>query len=95
MLYFHSSLSIIETSVSFINLNLESPYAMGILVGKLRIHVIELAPFGYQYYRGVYNSFDNVPPRYTWRKVDYRLDETMVYVDMQNAASISGDRLIS
>jgi len=50
-----------------------------------RIHVIELAPFGYQYYKGAFESFDEVPPRYTWRKVDYRIDDTMVYVDLLNS----------
>ena len=50
-----------------------------------RIHVIELAPFGYQYYRGAFESFDEVPPRYTWRKVDYRVDDTMIYVDLVNS----------
>lgn len=50
-----------------------------------RIHVIELAPFGYRYYRGAFQSFDEVPPRYTWRKVDYRIDDTMVYVDLVNS----------
>lgn len=50
-----------------------------------RIHVIELAPFGYQYYKGAFESFDEVPPRYTWRKVDYRVDDTMVYVDLVNS----------
>jgi hypothetical protein len=50
-----------------------------------RIHVIELAPFGFRYYRGAYESFDEVPPRYTWRKVDYRVYDTMVYVDMENS----------
>lgn len=50
-----------------------------------RIHVIELAPFGYRYYKGAFESFDEVPPRYTWRKVDYRIDDTMVYVDLVNS----------
>jgi hypothetical protein len=50
-----------------------------------RIHVIELAPFGYRYYKGAFRSFDEVPPRYTWRKVDYRVDDTMVYVDLVNS----------
>jgi hypothetical protein len=50
-----------------------------------RIHVIELAPFGYQYYKGAFESFDEVPPRYTWRKVDYRVDDTMIYVDLLNS----------
>jgi hypothetical protein len=50
-----------------------------------RIHVIELAPFGYRYYRGAFESFDEVPPRYTWREVDYRVDDTMVYVDLLNS----------
>ena len=50
-----------------------------------RIHVIELAPFGYRYYRGAFDSFDEVPPRYTWRKVDYRVEDTMVYVDLVNS----------
>ena len=50
-----------------------------------RIHVIELAPFGYRYYKGAFESFDEVPPRYTWRKVDYRIKDTMVYVDLVNS----------
>jgi len=50
-----------------------------------RIHVIELAPFGYRYYKGAFESFDEVPPRYTWRKVDYRVEDTMVYVDLVNS----------
>jgi hypothetical protein len=58
---------------------------MASLTIKPRIHVIELAPFGYHYYRGAFDSFDEVPPRYTWRKVDYRIDDTMVYVDMVNS----------
>lgn len=52
---------------------------------KTRIHVIELAQFGFRYYRGAFESFEEVPPRYTWRKVDYRIDDTVVYVDMHNS----------
>lgn len=50
-----------------------------------RIHVVELAPYGFRYYRGAFDSIEEVPPRYTWRKVDYRADDTIVYVDMQNS----------
>jgi len=50
-----------------------------------RIHVIELAPFGYRYYKGAFESFDEIPPRYTWRKVDYRIKDTIVYVDLVNS----------
>ncbi|UCD44291.1 MAG: hypothetical protein JSV27_09175 [Candidatus Bathyarchaeota archaeon] len=60
---------------------------------KPRIHVIEFAPFGFRYYRGVFHSFEEVPPRYTWRKVDYRVDDTMVYVDMQNSEPVIADAL--
>jgi hypothetical protein len=50
-----------------------------------RIHVIELDPYGFRYYRGAFGSFEEVPPRYTWRRVDYRVDDTVVYVDMRNS----------
>jgi hypothetical protein len=50
-----------------------------------RIHVIELAPYGFRYYRGAFKSFEEVPPRYTWRMVDFRVDDTVVYVDMRNS----------
>ena len=51
-----------------------------------RIHVVELANPGFHYYRGAFGSFDEVPPRYTWRKVDFRVDDTVVYVDLQGAS---------
>ncbi len=51
-----------------------------------RIHVVELVNQVFHYYRGVFGSFDEVPPRYTWRKVDFRVDDTVVYVDMQGAS---------
>jgi hypothetical protein len=51
-----------------------------------RIHVVELVNLGYQYYRGSFGSFEEVPPRYTWRKVDFRVDDTVVYVDLQGAS---------
>ena len=54
---------------------------------KPRIHVVELAPFGFRYYRGAFNTFEEVPPRYTWRRVDYRSDDTVVYVDLNNSES--------
>lgn len=50
-----------------------------------RIHVVELAPYGFRFYRGWFRNFDEVPPQYTWRKVDYRVDETVVYVDMNDS----------
>ena len=50
-----------------------------------RIHIIELAPLGFKYYRGAYESFNEAPPRYTWRRVDYGMDNTMIYVDMLNS----------
>ena len=50
-----------------------------------RIHVVELAHMGYNFYRGTYDSFKEVPPRYTWKKVDFRVDDTVVYVDLQGA----------
>ena len=46
--------------------------------------MVELAPMGYRYYRGAFQSFEEVPPRYTWRKVDYKSDNTIVYVDLSN-----------
>ena len=52
---------------------------------KPRIHVVELAPLGFRYYRGAFNTFEEVPPRYTWRRVDYRSDDTVVYVDLNNS----------
>lgn len=60
---------------------------------KTRIHVIELASFGFRYYKGAFDSFEEVPPRYTWRKVDYRVDDTMVYVDMQNSEPVIANTL--
>ena len=51
-----------------------------------RIHVVELTDPGFHYYRGAFGSFDEVPPRYTWRKVDFRVDDTVVYVDLQGAS---------
>lgn len=48
-----------------------------------RVHVVELAPLGFRYYRGAFDSFEDAPPRYTWRRVDYRVNDTVVYVDMQ------------
>jgi len=58
---------------------------MGGLKRKSRIHVVEMAPLGYRYYRGAFKSFEEVPPRYTWRKVDYRVHDTVVYVDLCNS----------
>jgi hypothetical protein len=49
-----------------------------------RIHVVELAPLGFRYYRGSFESFEEAPPRYTWKKIDYRADDTVVYVDLNN-----------
>ncbi len=50
-----------------------------------RIHVVELASPGFHYYRGAFGSFDEAPPRYTWRKVDFMVDDTVFYVDLQGA----------
>jgi len=44
---------------------------------------------GYRYYKGAFNSFEHVPPKYTWRQVDYRSDGTVIYVDLTNEASFS------
>ena len=63
---------------------------MGVPVKRRRIHVVELAPFGYRYYRGAFESFEDAPPRYTWRKVDYRVDDTVVYADLQGS-ELAGD----
>jgi hypothetical protein len=52
-----------------------------------RIHVVELVPMGYRYYRGAFKSIEEAPPRYTWRKVDYRADNTIIYVDLTNEAT--------
>jgi len=53
--------------------------------GRPRLHVVEMAPLGYRYYRGAFDSFEEVPPRYTWRKVDYRIDDTIIYVDLHSS----------
>lgn len=50
-----------------------------------RVHVVELAPHGFRYYRGSFGSFEEAPPRYTWREVDYRVDDPVVYVDLQGS----------
>jgi len=49
-----------------------------------RIHVVELAPLGFRYYRGSFESFGEAPPRYTWKKIDYRVDDTVIYVDFNS-----------
>ncbi len=51
-----------------------------------RIHVVELTDPGFRYYRGAFRSFEEVPPRYTWKKVDFRVEDTVVYVDLQGAS---------
>ena len=51
--------------------------------------MVELAPMGYRYYRGAFQSFEEVPPRYTWRKVDYKFDNTIVYVDLSHESTSS------
>ena len=56
---------------------------------KPRIHVVELAPFGFRYYKGAFESFEEAPPKYTWKKVDYRVDDTIVYVDLNNSEPIN------
>ncbi len=50
-----------------------------------RVHVVELAPSGYRYYRGSFESLEEAPPDYTWRMVDFRADDTVVYVDLQES----------
>ena len=50
-----------------------------------RIHVVETKTLGFHYYRGYFSSLDETPPRYTWRKVDFRGDDTVVYVDLQSS----------
>lgn len=55
--------------------------------------MVELAPFGFRYYRGAFNTFEEVPPRYTWRRVDYRSDDTVVYVDLNNS-ELNENRLL-
>ena len=50
-----------------------------------RVHVVELAPHGFRYYRGSFGSFEEAPPRYTWREVDYRVNDSVVYVDLQGS----------
>ncbi len=68
------------------------PRMPGSLAGELmaefnpRIHVVELVNQVFHYYRGAFGSFEEVPPRYTWRKVDFRVDDTVVYVDLQGAS---------
>ena len=61
------------------------PWVLGMFDFKPRIHVVELAPLGFRYYRGAFNTFKEVPHRYTWRRVDYRSDDTVVYVDLNNS----------
>ncbi|MDP6457922.1 MAG: hypothetical protein QGF78_01120 [Candidatus Bathyarchaeota archaeon] len=51
-----------------------------------RIHVVELADWGFHYYLGAFYSFEEVPPRYTWRKVEFRVNDTVVYVDLQRSS---------
>ena len=50
-----------------------------------KIHVVELAPLGFRFYRGSFDSWEEVPPRYTWRMIDYRIDNTIIYVDLGNS----------
>jgi len=58
---------------------------MGIAAKRPRVHVVELGPFGFRYYRGSFKSFESAPPKYTWRKVDYRVEDTVVYADLQGS----------
>ena len=67
--------------------------AMEIPAKRPRIHVVELAPFGFRFYKGSYDSFEDAPPRYTWQKVDYRVDDTVVYADLQGSEPMS-DNLV-
>jgi hypothetical protein len=50
-----------------------------------RVHVVELAPRGFRFYRGSFGSFEEAPPRYTWQEVDYRVDDSVVYVDLHGS----------
>ncbi|MGD2201710.1 MAG: hypothetical protein PVJ38_08785 [Candidatus Bathyarchaeota archaeon] len=50
-----------------------------------RIHVVELAGLGFRYYRGCFESLEEAPPKYTWRRIDFREDDTIVYVDLQGS----------
>ena len=52
---------------------------------RSRVHVVELAPHGFRYFRGSFGSFEEAPPRYTWREVDYRVDDSVVYVELQGS----------
>ena len=62
---------------------------------KFRIHVVEFTPLGFRYYRGSYESFEEAPPRYAWRMVDYRVDDTVVYVDTLNSDPVDTNLLIT
>jgi hypothetical protein len=74
------------TSVDLIRAGLKHRLKMaGAQEFSPRIHVVELAPFGFRYYRGAFESFEEAPPRYTWRRVDYGMDDTTIYVDMLNS----------
>jgi len=66
---------------------------MEIPAKRPRIHVVELAPFGFRFYKGSYDSFEDAPPRYTWRKVDYRMDDTVVYADLQGSELADDGRI--
>jgi hypothetical protein len=74
------------TSVDLIRTGLKHRLKMpGAQEFNPRIHVVELAPLGFRYYRGTFESFEEAPPRYTWRRVDYGIDDTTIYVDMLNS----------
>ena len=74
-----------RSSVAFISGFEEPAIAMGIAAKRPRVHVVELGPFGFRYYRGSFKSFESAPPKYTWRKVDYRVEDTVVYADLQGS----------
>lgn len=74
-----------RSSVAIISGFEEPAIAMGIAAKRPRVHVVELASFGFRYYRGSFGSFEEAPPRYTWREVDYRVDDSVVYADLQGS----------
>ena len=50
-----------------------------------RIHVVEHIEPGFHYYLGRFESFEEVPPKYTWKKIDFRLDNTVVYIESKDS----------
>ena len=87
--HFHLSLPPTIYWVEFKQENTDNHTVNTLVEYNPRIHVVELAPMGYRYYKGAFSSFEQVPPRYTWRQIDYRSDGTIVYVDLTNEPSFS------